>query len=130
MHFNLTKPCKHCPFRNDIRPFLSTRRVREIIASLIGRQESFPCHKTVDYSHDDDGRVTSKSEHCAGAMILLEKLGKPNQMMRICERLGLYDRRKLDMNAPVYRDPRQMIAMHDKQQRIEHTKCRKEAHHG
>ena len=26
----------------------------------------------------------------------------PHQMMRICERLGLYDRTKLNMDAPVF----------------------------
>ena len=40
--------------------------------------------------------------HCAGALILLEKLNLPSQMMRIAERLGMYDRRKLDMLAPVF----------------------------
>jgi hypothetical protein len=35
-------------------------------------------------------------------MILLEKLGRPNQWMRIGERLGLYDPRQLKMDAPVF----------------------------
>jgi hypothetical protein len=29
-------------------------------------------------------------------------MNKPHQMMRISERLGLYDRRKLHMDAPVH----------------------------
>lgn len=28
-------------------------------------------------------------------MLMLEKINRPNQMMRICERLGMYDRTKL-----------------------------------
>jgi pSer/pThr/pTyr-binding forkhead associated (FHA) protein len=44
-------------------------------------------------------------QHCAGATILLERLNRPNQMMRWMERLGGYDRTKLDMDAPVYRTP-------------------------
>lgn len=39
--------------------------------------------------------------HCAGALIFLEKRNRPNQMMRIAERTGSYDRRTLDMKAPV-----------------------------
>lgn len=37
-----------------------------------------------------------------GALILLEKMRRPSQMMRIAARLGIYDRSKLDMRAPVY----------------------------
>ena len=44
------------------------------------------------------------AEHCAGALIFLEAQEQPNQMMRIAERLGLYDRRKLDMESPVFDD--------------------------
>ena len=32
----------------------------------------------------------------------MEKTGQPNQMMRISERLGLYDYRSMNMEAPVY----------------------------
>lgn len=45
---------------------------------------------------------TKDSQHCAGALIFLEKIEEPHQMMRICERLGMYDRTKLDMDAPVF----------------------------
>jgi hypothetical protein len=34
-------------------------------------------------------------------LIYLEKRQQPHQMMRIAERLGLYDYRQLDMQAPV-----------------------------
>ena len=44
------------------------------------------------------------AQHCSGALIVLEKLEQPNQMIRISERLGLYDRRKLNMKAPVFDD--------------------------
>lgn len=110
MKFDLKKPCKDCPFRNDIHPFLSRERAEEIASSL--ERHTFPCHKTVDYSHDDDegaGRVHSNSQHCAGAMIMLEKMEAPSQMMRIAERLGVYDYRKLDMNAPVFEDAEEFI---------------------
>lgn len=76
-------------------------RVDEIEAGLM--RSEFPCHKTSDHSQDEDEYVpTGQEAHCAGALILLEKIERPSQMMRISERLGLYDRSKLDMNAPVY----------------------------
>jgi len=107
--FRLTKPCATCPFRMDIVPFLHPARIDELQEGLV--EGTFSCHKTVDYSscpEDDDGarlldrRNTQDEVHCAGALILLEKLEQPSQMMRIAERLGIYDRTKLDMRAPVY----------------------------
>lgn len=107
--YSMTTPCANCPFRKDIRAYLTSRRVREIEHSLI--QVEFPCHKTT--KHDENGEYIQdfKSEHeihCAGALILLEKLDRPSQMMRICERIGMYDRRKLDMDAPVFDSFHQM----------------------
>lgn len=104
--YKMTSPCDNCPFRTDVVPYIRPERVREIEAGLV--RAEFPCHKTVDYSqceHDDEGShhiPTAGEVHCAGALILLEKLERPSQMMRIAERIGMYDARKLDMNAPVY----------------------------
>ena len=74
-------------------------RLREFCAG------EFPCHKSAEIVEDDETgtefMATEKSVHCAGALIFLEKRNRPHQMMRICERLGLYDRRKLDMSAKV-----------------------------
>ncbi len=104
--YRLKSPCAKCPFRTDIKPFLKSDRVLEIEDSLYNGE--FPCHETLDYDQDSDaddggeGRETEKTAHCAGALILLEKLDRPSQMMRISERLGMYDRRNLDMDAPVF----------------------------
>ena len=95
MNYRLRRPCKHCPFRTDIVPFLTQDRAEEIFTAITDQQQTFQCHKTLDLPRQ-------KQEHCAGAMILLEKLERPNQMMRIAERTGMYDRRKLDMNSPVF----------------------------
>jgi len=97
--YGLTAPCSNCPFRTDIPPFLRPGRVAEIRRGLV--RGEFPCHKTVRYE-DGEPADTSSAAHCAGALILLEKIDKPSQMMRISERLGLYDREKLDMQAPVF----------------------------
>jgi hypothetical protein len=101
MNFNLKKPCNHCPFRSDISPFLKRQRAAEISNALVNMDESFPCHKTVNYDNDEP-LVPAKAEHCAGALIMLEHMDNPNQMMRIAERLGIYDRFKLEMNSPVF----------------------------
>ncbi len=102
--YSMTTPCPKCPFRTDITPYLHPGRVLELERSLVTAE--FPCHLTTSFDgqeEDDTFYVPSGDEiHCAGALILLEKLERPSQMMRICERLGFYDRRKLKMNAPVY----------------------------
>ena len=96
----MTKPCANCPFRNDIKPYLRSDRVREIERSLV--RAEFPCHKTTDHDDSGDQVPTGHETHCAGALILMEKEGRSSQMMRIAERLGMYDPSKLDMSAPVF----------------------------
>lgn len=99
--FKLTAPCRDCPFRSD-RPFpLRPERGEEIAHALLS-DGSFHCHKTVDYSDDEPSSVGA--QECAGSLIILERMGAPHQMMRIAERLGMYDHTKLDMDAPVYDD--------------------------
>ena len=94
MNYNLTKPCANCPFRTDIKPYLNASRVPDL------EGVAFSCHKTTTCR--DVGNSDPKAEHCAGSLILHEKLEQPHQMMRIAERLGYYDHTKLDMDAPVF----------------------------
>lgn len=111
MKFDLKRPCAHCPFRCDIRPFLTAERVEGIEESLV--RSTFACHETTEYVEDDEGggdlAATADSQHCAGALILMEKEGRPSQMMRIAERLGMYDHTNLDMTAPVFNTFEDMI---------------------
>lgn len=109
--YRLIRPCAHCPFRNDIPGYLREARVYEIEDGLV--RGSFPCHETTAPEGDDGERPETGDEgHCAGALILLEKLERPSQLMRIAERIGLYDRRKLDMDAPVYDTFEEMADAH------------------
>ena len=98
--FALKKPCKDCPFRSDIIPFLSKDRVTNIEDNLVKQGLNFSCHKTVDYGGDEPD--SSKSTNCAGAMILLTKINKTTQSMQFAERMGLHDFSTLDMDAPVF----------------------------
>lgn len=104
MRFQLTKPCGNCPFRTDVRPYLTRRRAEEIGDGITHGDKTFSCHKTNDYDRPDGEVETPDTQHCAGAMIMLEHMGQPNQMMRIMERIGHYDRTALKMDAPVYTD--------------------------
>lgn len=100
MKYDLTKPCSDCPFRKDRKFPLTEKRVYEIVLGLY-RDRAFSCHKTTTAK----GRSGEhpKAQHCAGALIFLEQKKRPHQMMRIAERIGLYDHRKLSKDVPVYR---------------------------
>lgn len=95
MKFNLKEPCKDYPFvlGSNTNTTLAKGRLEGIIED-IRNDLSFTCHKTLD--------LPSRSQqHCAGAMIFLEKEERPNQIMRIAERVGLYNHSELNMNVNI-----------------------------
>lgn len=49
---------------------------------------------TVGWVDDEDDKYvpSGKEQQCAGALAVLEKINRPTQLMRIMERMGLYDR--------------------------------------
>jgi hypothetical protein len=114
MNFKCVSPCPECPFRNDIAAYLTKGRVGLMERELLHERKSFSCHKTVDYSRSSEGRETKKSQHCAGAMILMEKMRKAGSShgttaYELAHRLALLfkkpdfcDISKLDMAAPVF----------------------------
>ena len=113
MKFNLTKPCSNCPFSRDSREgWLGEDRAIEIGEGLAYQKETFSCHKTNESDDEGNGVQTDKSQHCAGALIMLERMERPNQMMRISERFGGYDRTKLDMDSNVFDDHEEFIDHH------------------
>lgn len=95
----MTTPCNQCPFILKMKHGFTLRKLKEFASG------EFPCHKTAECVEDEDEgssyQATKDSLHCAGALIFNEKRNTSTQMMRICERIGLYDRTKLDMKAPV-----------------------------
>lgn len=94
MHYKMTTPCDACPYLKGSGFTLASLKRHA--------SGEFACHKQCDLKDNVYAQKASgKSAHCAGALIFLEKLGTPHQMMRICERIGLYDHTKLDMSAPV-----------------------------
>lgn len=103
--YRLKGPCAKCPFRSDIPKYLRPERAQEIADALYGGAE-FPCHQTTETVEHEDGSETRErmatSAFCAGALITMEREGFSNQMVRISERLGLYDPEALKMDAPVY----------------------------
>lgn len=118
MKFNLKRPCKDCPFRND-KPhqegWLGAERAEGIYQSLLDGG-NFPCHKTHDYADDNSGEFTHQKGHqfCAGALIMLENEGSTfqSQALRMAVRLRLYNPNDLDKNSPVFANGDEFIDYH------------------
>lgn len=74
---------------------------------------TFPCHKTTVHDDEGDRIPRDKEVHCAGALLFMEKVNEgATQIVRIAERLGLYDRTKLTGSETVYDSVKQMVAGH------------------
>lgn len=103
MHYKMTEPCDKCPYRVG-----SGFKLPSLVRHASGE---FPCHKACDLGGDGLYREkpNDESPHCAGALIFLEKQGKPHQMMRINERFGFYEPSKLNMDAPVGQKPSDFV---------------------
>lgn len=94
MKYDLTQPCDDCPFRKSTAFSFKKSRAQGILYADGG----FSCHKTTTQKGKKNDDKNAQS--CAGRMILLEKENMPDQMMRICERIRVYDRTKLKMDDP------------------------------
>lgn len=71
------KPCKHCPFRNDVKPYLHPSRAEEIAYVSQNPYSSFPCHKTTEYNEDsEDMECTETSKECAGMLTMRAQAGE------------------------------------------------------
>lgn len=96
MKYTLTEPCDACPFLKGSGFTLGNLKRHA--------SGEFACHKACDIDEESGEfheKKNGKTPHCAGALIFLERRNQPHQMMRICERLGMYDRTKLNMKASV-----------------------------
>ncbi|KWU26364.1 hypothetical protein [Burkholderia cenocepacia] len=102
--FTLRRPCANCPFRRDGAIELEPGRLDGIIDGLVKDDWStFNCHKTVHNDKtggewDEDGKYTPSGEEsmCAGAIVYLEKIGRPTVGMRLGHLIGDYDPTRME----------------------------------
>ena len=67
----MKSPCKHCPFRHDVKPFLHPERGEQLAHHATNPYNTFPCHKTTIPDEDDSSMVVGpNSKECAGFMTL------------------------------------------------------------
>lgn len=123
MYFDLLKPCSNCPFLREGGVRLTEARVEEIAGGMLSTQgHTFACHKTTVSAEDgSEMQETKNSRHCAGALIFAEKNANATQMMRIAERLGMYDAGKMmadkDAVAMVFDDLDEMLKKNRREER-------------
>lgn len=120
MKFSLRKPCKECPFLRG-QSYLYPARAREIGEAVMHGDVTFTCHKHLHGAYrqadfDDNEACSYKADmndqHCAGALLMIEKTGAANAMVQIAERLGLYDPQRLEHDHDVYLSPDEMAEGH------------------
>jgi hypothetical protein len=114
----LHKPCPGCPFlRTEGGVRLRRGRILELTNLMLGRRGTgeFSCHNTVEYCDecDENGEGCpghqAQARHCAGALIFAEKHGTSTQMMRIAQRLRLYDPKRLTGKEDVFDSVEEML---------------------
>lgn len=122
MKFELKRPCKDCPFRNDKlhqKGWLGKERALEIYNGLING-DCFPCHKTHNYDDESEGSQFVHQEghqFCAGALIMLEneKTACQSQALRVAVGLRLCNPSNLDKNSPVFKNGDEFTDWHSEE---------------
>jgi hypothetical protein len=106
MKYEMTSPCATCPFRRNNVGFLTEKGAQRIADDLLNNRP-FSCH------HMDRTPDVVEPQHCAGALIVLEKMRRPHLAMILGASLGLYDRTKLEIGHPyVFHNMKQFIYHH------------------
>jgi hypothetical protein len=70
----MAAPCKHCPFKRDVRPFLHPERAYDIACNAESRHGTFPCHKTTQEDESEWGEgemaIVETTKECAGHLCM------------------------------------------------------------
>lgn len=67
----IKKPCAHCPYRADVKPFLTPERGEELAYAASNPYNTFYCHKTLEHDDEEgDTCVGGESKVCAGFLSL------------------------------------------------------------
>jgi hypothetical protein len=67
----IKKPCKHCPYRRDVKPFLHPERGAELARLTTNPYNEFTCHKTLDHDDEGDTYAGEESRTCAGFLTIM-----------------------------------------------------------
>lgn len=114
LRYDMRNPCSDCPYRTDApwHPGIFDELV--IKAGKMRKGElAHTCHQT-DYRADcaPDKRAPSKApiQHCAGMLIMAEKMGLQQVGAIVAQINNVFDPTRLNMNAPVFSSILEMFA--------------------
>ena len=102
MKFDLNKPCKTCPFLRANQP-----AIPDCVSLELKSHDGIYCVQTVEVKFGLPV-LTSYSQHCAGAAIILEKIGRPNAKMEAGAKSGAYRAEELQNADLVFGDFEEM----------------------
>jgi hypothetical protein len=75
----MKKPCNNCPFRKDSKQgWLGLKRIKEIL-----KQDTFVCHKTLEYDDEGNNLNNTTLKQCAGHMIHRKELNVFYRLLKI-----------------------------------------------
>jgi hypothetical protein len=110
MKFSLKKPCPNCPFRRDRPPPIMNARVADIVRAVFNEDAVFICHQTNRFDEAGDLADSDDVQFCAGVMIMLARQGRSHAVLDEARAGGAYDPTRLDLAAPVFESPDEMLA--------------------
>ncbi len=68
-------PCPNCPFRRDVKPYLTAERGADLAYSASNPYNSFECHLTIEHYSDGpfegEGYAVETSKQCAGFLSVM-----------------------------------------------------------
>lgn len=74
INYFMKRPCQHCPFRSDVKPFLTMERGEELAFATENPYNTFYCHKTTETVEYEDGESdcvgVESSLICAGFLTM------------------------------------------------------------
>ena len=91
-----TTPCDACPFLRKNAGMIRGARAEEFVDELT-RDNHFNCHKTIEYTNNNEGRATKNTQLCAGSMIVTDRSDtQPSQLARIYARIGVLNYKNIE----------------------------------
>ena len=115
MNFNLTKPCKDCPFlKTATEGWLGKERAEGIAQTITSGKGTFSCHKTTGIKK---GVIIAEENqsHCYGALVMLKNMDlmQKSFILHAAEILLGADLSKVEKSDNVFSNDKSFIEHHE-----------------
>lgn len=115
MNFNLTKPCKDCPFlKTATKGWLGKERAEGIAQTITSGKGTFSCHKTTGVT-EGITIAEEKQSHCYGALVMLKNMDlmRKSFILYAAEILLDADLSKVEKSDNVFSNDKSFIQHHE-----------------